>query len=138
MKEGWLKKMPEVRPAAAVLGLTTPELTQRLGLKRPIPVHSGIHDSNASLLPHILEREPPFAVVSTGTWVIAGVPGGSLDGLDPRRDCLANLDAFGRPVPSARFMGGREFEIPGYKYDSIFRPLEELLAPKPEKAAKAP
>jgi hypothetical protein len=30
---------------------------------------------------------------------------------------------------------GWEFEIPGYKYDSIFRPLEELLASKPEKAA---
>jgi hypothetical protein len=30
---------------------------------------------------------------------------------------------------------GWEFEIPGYKYDSIFRPLEELLAPKPDKAA---
>ncbi len=29
---------------------------------------------------------------------------------------------------------GWEFEIPGYKYDSIFRPVEELLAPKPEKA----
>jgi hypothetical protein len=33
-------------------------------------------------------------------------------------------------------LSGWEFEIPGYKYDSIFRPLEELLAPKPEKAAK--
>jgi hypothetical protein len=33
---------------------------------------------------------------------------------------------------------GWEFEIPGYKYDSIFRPLEELLAPKPGKAAAKP
>lgn len=32
---------------------------------------------------------------------------------------------------------GWEFEIPGYKYDSIFRPLEELLAPQTEKAARA-
>lgn len=29
---------------------------------------------------------------------------------------------------------GWEFEIPGYKYDAIFRPVEELLAPKPDKA----
>jgi FlaG/FlaF family flagellin (archaellin) len=32
---------------------------------------------------------------------------------------------------------GWEFEIPGYKYDSIFRPVEELLAPKPEPAKKS-
>ena len=31
------------------------------------------------------------------------------DGLDPERDVLANVDAFGRPVPTARFMGGREY-----------------------------
>ena len=31
--------------------------------------------------------------------------------LDPARDTLVNVNAFGEPVPSARFMGGREFEI---------------------------
>lgn len=31
---------------------------------------------------------------------------------------------------------GREFEIPLYKYDSLFRPLEDLLEPKPQPAAK--
>ena len=30
--------------------------------------------------------------------------------LDPARDTLVNVNAFGDPVPSARFMGGREFE----------------------------
>jgi sugar (pentulose or hexulose) kinase len=37
--------------------------------------------------------------------------GGSLDHLNPGRDCLANVDAFGRAVPSSRFMAGREYEI---------------------------
>lgn len=37
--------------------------------------------------------------------------GGDTSGLDPRRDCLANVDAFGRPVPTARFMAGREFDL---------------------------
>jgi hypothetical protein len=32
---------------------------------------------------------------------------------------------------------GLEFEIPLYKYDSIFKPLEDLLEPKPEPAPKA-
>lgn len=111
MKEGWLEKLPEVRPASDVLGVTLPEVTEALGLKRPLPVYSGIHDSNASLLPHLLERDPPFGLVSTGTWVVVASPGGDIDDLDPNRDCLANIDAFGRPVPSARFMGGREFEM---------------------------
>jgi len=109
LKQGWIDKMPEVRPAGDVLGLVVPELAKRLGLAKPVPVHCGIHDSNASLLPHLIEREPPFAVVSTGTWVIVCAPGAELSGLDPARDCLANIDAFGRPVASARFMGGREF-----------------------------
>jgi hypothetical protein len=36
---------------------------------------------------------------------------------------------------NARF-NGWEFEIPSYKYDSLFRPLEELLKKPPEPAAK--
>ena len=48
-------------------------------------------------------------MVSTGTWVISMAVGASPDGLDPRRDTLINVDAFGDPVPSARFMGGREW-----------------------------
>jgi sugar (pentulose or hexulose) kinase len=109
VRQGWLEKMPSVRLASDVLGPVRPELMARLGLTRPVPVICGIHDSNASLLPHLLARHPPFAVVSTGTWVIVCAPGAELSELDPARDCLANIDAFGRPVASARFMGGREF-----------------------------
>ena len=35
--------------------------------------------------------------------------GGAAVDLDPARDTLVNVNAFGDPVPSARFMGGREF-----------------------------
>lgn len=109
--EGWLDRMPAVRKASDVLGTVKPDLAARLGLRKPVPVLCGIHDSNAALLPHLLEREPPFAVVSTGTWVVVCAPGADLSSLDPARDCLANIDAFGRPVASARFMGGREFSL---------------------------
>ncbi len=37
--------------------------------------------------------------------------GGDIDHLDPTRDTLANVSAFGDPVACARFMGGREFEL---------------------------
>src|SRR4029079_7016207 len=75
------------------------------------PVFCGLHDSNASLLPHLLSDAPPFSVVSTGTWVVSRAVGGSKVELDPARDTLVNVNALGDPVPSARFMGGREFSL---------------------------
>ena len=85
-------------------------LRESLGSAGRSTIFCGIHDSSASLLPHLKERDPPFAVVSTGTWVILFAVGGDIDQLDPNRDTLANVSAFGDPVACARFMGGREFE----------------------------
>jgi len=102
-------RMAPIRSAFDALGPVLPEIVDEIGLS--VPVYCGIHDSNASLLPHLVGREAPFAVVSTGTWVINFGVGGDLDHLDAKRDALANVDAYGRAVPSSRFMGGREFEI---------------------------
>lgn len=103
--------MAPIRSAFDALGPVLPEVAQEIGLERSVPVYCGIHDSNASLLPHLVNRAAPFAVVSTGTWVVNFGVGGDLDHLDPRRDTLGNVDAYGRAVPSSRFMGGREFEV---------------------------
>jgi sugar (pentulose or hexulose) kinase len=91
-----------------------------------MPVYCGIHDSNASLLPHLLRREDDFSVVSTGTWVVNFAIGGVADTLDPARDTLLNVDALGRPVPSSRFMGGREYEM-----------LTQQFGPAPDEESKA-
>lgn len=104
-------KIAPARASAEVLGPILPEIAARTGLGPATPVHVGIHDSNASLLPHILGREAPFSVVSTGTWVVAMSVGGAPVTLDPGQDTLVNVNAFGQPVPSARFMGGREYEL---------------------------
>ena len=104
-------RMAPVRSAFDALGPVRSSLAAELGLKQPVPVYCGIHDSNASLLPHLIDREAPFAVVSSGTWAIHFAVGGDLQHLDPARDTLANVDAYGRAVPSSRFMGGREFEL---------------------------
>ncbi|MBX3532202.1 MAG: FGGY-family carbohydrate kinase [Rhizobiaceae bacterium] len=106
----WRPLFPPLKPAGAVLGPILPGLASYTGLDPRTPVICGIHDSNASLLPHLLDRRPPFAVVSTGTWVISMAVGGHEVALDPARDTLVNVNALGDPVPSARFMGGREFE----------------------------
>ncbi len=111
VSEGWDRLFPPLVKAWDTVGTVTPEIAQRTGIAPTARVVAGIHDSNASLLPHVLTRPAPFTVLSTGTWTIVMAPGGSVDRLDAARDCLANVDALGRLVPTARFMGGREFAI---------------------------
>jgi sugar (pentulose or hexulose) kinase len=110
-RQGWRNLFPPLRSAFDTLGFLKPEIAHKIGVEKPMPVTCGIHDSNASLLPHLMARAAPFSVVSTGTWVIIFSVGADLAKLDPARDCLANVDAFARPVASARFMGGREYEM---------------------------
>jgi sugar (pentulose or hexulose) kinase len=94
-----------------VLGGISAQAAQETGLPEGLPVCVGIHDSNASLYPHLLSREGAFSVVSTGTWVIIMAMRGASPALDPRRDTLINVNGLGEAVPSARFMGGREFSL---------------------------
>lgn len=103
--------MAPIRSAFDRIGDLRQPLARQIGVDKSVPVHCGIHDSNASLLPHLITRTSPFSVVSTGTWVVSFAVGGRLDQLDPARDTLANVDAYGKAVPSARFMGGREFDL---------------------------
>lgn len=122
---GWQKLFPPLQPASARLGTLLAGIAARTGIGPSTPVYNGIHDSNASLLPHLLARRAPFSVVSTGTWVVSMAVGGAILALDPARDTLVNVNALGDPVNSARFMGGREFELLGA---SINIPVDEEAA----------
>jgi sugar (pentulose or hexulose) kinase len=104
-------KMAPPRRPDALLGHLRPDLAKLTGLSRHTPVSVGIHDSNASLYPYLLGRSGAFSVVSTGTWVICMALGGAQIAPDPSRDVLLNVSAKGQPVPSARFMGGREYDL---------------------------
>ncbi|EAQ13281.1 sugar (pentulose or hexulose) kinase [Maritimibacter alkaliphilus HTCC2654] len=103
-------KMAPLALAGDIAGAILPEIAEITGLAEETPVMSGIHDSNASLLPHLRQMDGPFSVVSTGTWVVSMAVGGAPVVLDPFRDALINVNGLGNPTPSARFMGGREFE----------------------------
>ena len=108
--QGWLPLMVPVVKAGDLVGPVTWEVAACTGLPPETPVFCGIHDSNASLYAHLVKRKAPFAVVSTGTWVISMVVGGRSLVLDPSRDTLVNVNALGDPVATSRFMGGREFD----------------------------
>ncbi len=104
-------KLAPALTSAETLGTITAEIAADTGLPADTPVAVGIHDSNASLMPHLNGTKQPFSVVSTGTWVICMAMGGDTPDLDASRDLLVNVNALGNPVPSARFMGGREYEL---------------------------
>ena len=109
-KLGWRRLFPPMRKAWDTLGTLKPEVAAATGLPPIVRVVCGAHDSNASLVPHLMSRRDPFTVISTGTWVIIMAVGGK-SRLDPEADMLANVDVRGVPVPTARFMGGREFAV---------------------------
>ena len=127
-RHGWPHLFPPLRPAGAVLGPLRPDLAARAGWRADCRVLCGIHDSNCSYLNHRLARPEgsDFAVVSTGTWVIILASGVDPGRLDPTRDMLGNVDAYGKPVATARFMGGREYGM-----------LAGEGAPEPDAAAVA-
>jgi sugar (pentulose or hexulose) kinase len=107
---GWRRLFPPKRRAWDTLGTIKPEVADATGLSPDVRIVCGAHDSNAALVPHLLSRREPFTVVSTGTWVIIMAVGGQGQ-LDPNADMLANVDVRGEPVPTARFMGGREYAV---------------------------
>ena len=100
---------PVLAQAGDVFALS-PTAAQATGVRPGIPVTCGIHDSNASLVPW-LHSDVPLSVVSSGTWTIVMSLGMPLRVMDPARDLLANVDALGRPTPTARFMGGRDHAL---------------------------
>ena len=104
-------RLAPLRSAFDILGEIQPVVAEQIGLRKPVPVYCGIHDSNASLLPHLVGFGVTCTVVSTGTWVVCFAAGGEPSMLDKARDALVNVDAYGMAVPSARYMGGREWEI---------------------------
>jgi sugar (pentulose or hexulose) kinase len=113
LARGWAERVGPLRRAGDALGPVRAEVAEQLGLSRRCLVHAGLHDSNAALLaaralPEVAAKA--FAAVSTGTWFVCMSSGGEGPALyDPGKDMLANVDVDGRAVPTARFMGGRDY-----------------------------
>ncbi len=102
---------PPFRDCGDVLGPLRPEIAAATGLTAN--VLCGIHDSNASYLCHRVARpdDATLAVLSSGTWSVILARGVDFSRLDEPRDMLANVDAFGEPTATAKFMSGREHAV---------------------------
>jgi len=101
----WRRKFPRFAPAGAVIGSSSLD-------GAVLRVHNGVHDSNAALyLYREVAGHRDCALVSTGTWVVVFNPRCPHDALTPGRAMLANTAVCGKLVPTAVFMGGREFDV---------------------------
>ncbi len=107
---GIAKRFAPLRNAWDVVGTLRPGLAEAWRLPAGIEVIAGVHDSNACLARY-LRATPLATVVSTGTWCVAMAPGADPGRLSADRGELVNVAVDGRAVPTARFMGGREFAL---------------------------
>lgn len=107
----WSQLMPDIATSGKPCGFINKEVAKRTGLAPDTALYVGIHDSNASLVPHLFNQKEPFSVISTGTWFISMAIGSAQTTLDETRDVLVNVNARGNSVPTARFMGGRERDL---------------------------
>ena len=110
---GWVDRFAPIRPAGAALGQVSERVAQLTGLAGDTVVHCGVHDSNAALA--AMEAGLPKAqnrvLISTGTWHILFAPLANRANLASERDMLVNVRPDCTPMPSARFMGGREMAV---------------------------
>lgn len=102
-RRNWRPKFPPFRRAGEIVG-------EALFGGQSVPVHNGVHDSNAALYYYRSLGYSDMTLISTGTWVIVFNQACPLEALDSRRDMLANVTVDRSPIATARFMGGREYE----------------------------
>ena len=100
-----------------IIGTITSDVSKRTGISEDCIVTAGIHDSNSSLLPYLINNEKDFVLNSTGTWCVIMRPTDKIDFTteDLGRTVYYNIDAYNNPVKTIIFMGGVEYE----KYSKI-------------------
>lgn len=101
------------------IGTIKKELATQTGLSPETIVTAGVHDSNASMLPYLVSMKEPFLLNSTGTWcvIMNEKEEVEFDEDELGKVVFYNMNAFWKPVKTAIFMGGIEFE----HYANIFQ-----------------
>lgn len=126
---GVTEKMPyPLRNSWEVAGRLTSTTSVRTGLDARTIVTMGIHDSNASLLPHLAKYAGrDFVLNSTGTWCVLMHPQEEYR-FSPEelgKVVFFNRSAYNKPVKTAIFLGGMEYGA----WSSVI--LRRMVAPGP-------
>lgn len=102
----------EVHNSWEILGTVQPAVTQKTGLSQDCIVTMGVHDSNGALLPYTVKKGSDFILNSTGTWcvVMHEEREAVFKQEELGKSVFYNINVFGKPVKTAIFMGGLEFE----------------------------
>jgi len=96
-----------------VLGTISPEIAARTGLSPDTVVTLGIHDSNASIMPHLATAgQRDFVLNSTGTWCVLMHPAAryGFEADELGKVVFFNRSAWNTPIKTAIFLGGKEYE----------------------------
>jgi L-fuculokinase len=94
------------------LGELKAELVTTYNIKSCPKILTGLHDSNAALLPYLIHgKDVVPTILSTGTWCLAMGAGSSLELSEEDLDMGAyhNINVFGEPVKTVGFTGGYEY-----------------------------
>jgi L-fuculokinase len=116
------------------LGVVKPELAEACGLPADCQVTMGLHDSNANFLPYLARGYENFILNSTGTWCVLMSKASSpkLSEEEITAKIFFNLDVFNRPVRTAIFPGGLEYEkfgeLSGLKNATDAALVEKIVA----------
>ncbi|MFI3257427.1 MAG: FGGY family carbohydrate kinase [Spirochaetales bacterium] len=125
-----------------IVGNVTKAMSEKTGLDSSVVVTMGMHDSNASLLPHIAKNsENDFVLNSTGSWCVSMHPQKNFDfnEEDIGKMVFFNLSALCQPIKTSIFSGGLELdayislykkinnttEFPTFSFDTVNIVLEE-------------
>lgn len=132
---GVAARAPPLRPANTTLGPLLPHWQRQWRFDSACKVLVGAHDSNADLAAYLHDEEP-LVLLSTGTWAVAMALNCGNDPFAHEPDRLVNVAIDGRPVPTARFMGGRMYaaalagdDIGGELTDCEYRIAKQLISP---------
>jgi sugar (pentulose or hexulose) kinase len=109
-------RLPEkFNPTCGILGTLTAEMAGKLQLPPSVIVTTGIHDSNASLLPYLAhagKSSDDFILNSTGTWCVCMHPQEQAEFKDDDigKVVFFNRSAVNKPVKTSVFLGGMEVD----------------------------
>ncbi len=94
------------------IGVLKSEIAKQTGLSKDTIVTAGIHDSNGALLPYIISMNEPFLLNSTGTWCVIMNERDEVrfETEELGKVVFYNMSAFWKPIKTAIFLGGMEFE----------------------------